>query len=293
MATSMHNTLVKGLMAQITEAGQMTPELETLFNEKILVTVGKRGRKPASSSSDTDSSTSSTKKPKRKYTRKTTGPNPHRVLVSKCIAFVYRTCDYKENPCNIEVLSVKRTNYQMVMGTSEFMATAMEKQSMEAKDAMIEAMKQSNEKWGVDVFDLEDAKERLEDVDTEAIPVIEITVTETVDTEEEETPPTKKTPTKKTTPKKTTLKKTDTTDTEETPVKKTTPKKTEKKKPEPEPEEVEEEEEEEEEVEEEVEEEEIVVKVTNVTKDEEEEEEESDDEEEEEEEDVVAVCLNN
>lgn len=288
MATSMHNTLVKGLMAQITEAGQMTPELETLFNEKILVTVGKRGRKPASSSSDTDSSTSSTKKPKRKYTRKTTGPNPHRVLVSKCIAFVYRTCDYKENPCNIEVLSVKRTNYQMVMGTCEFMATAMEKQSMEAKDAMIEAMKQSNEKWGVDVFDLEDAKERLEDVDTEAIPVIEITVTETVDTEEE-TPSTKKTPTKKTTPKKTTPKKTDT---EETPTKKTTPKKTEKKKPEPEPEEVEEEEEEEEEVEEE----EIVVKVTKVTKDEEEEEEEEesdDEEEEEEEEDVVAVCLNN
>lgn len=290
MATSMHNTLVKGLMAQITEAGQMTPELETLFNEKILVTVGKRGRKPASSSSDTDSSTSSTKKPKRKYTRKTTGPNPHRVLVSKCIAFVYRTCDYKENPCNIGVLSVKRTNYQMVMGTCEFMATAMEKQSMEAKDAMIEAMKQSNEKWGVDVFDLEDAKERLEDVDTEVVPVIEITVIETVDTEEEETPPTKKTSTKKTTPKKTTLKKTDTTDTEETPTKKTTPKTTPKKKePEPEPEEEEEEEEEDEEVEEE----EIVVKVTNVTKDEEEEEEESDDEEEEEEEDVVAVCLNN
>lgn len=280
MATSMHNTLVKGLMAQITEAGQMTPELETLFNEKILVTTGKRGRKPASSSSDTDSSTSSTKKPKRKYTRKTTGPNPHRVLVSKCIAFVYRTCDYKENPCNIEVLSVKRTNYQMVMGTCEFMATAMEKQSMEAKDAMIEAMKQSNEKWGVDVFDLEDAKERLEDVDTEAIPVIEITVTETVDTEEE-TLPTKKTPPTKKTKK---------TDTEETPTKKTTPKKTEKKKPEPEPEEVEEEEEEE------VEEEEIVVKVTKVTKDEEEEEEEEesdDEEEEEEEEDVVAVCLNN
>ena len=283
MATSMHNTLVKGLMAQITEAGQMTPELETLFNEKILVTAGKRGRKPASSSSDTDSSTSSTKKPKRKYTRKTTGPNPHRVLVSKCIAFVYRTCDYKENPCNIEVLSVKRTNYQMVMGTCEFMATAMEKQSMEAKDAMIEAMKQSNEKWGVDVFDLEDAKERLEDVDTEVIPVIEITVTETVDTEEE-TPPTKKTPTKKTTPKKT-----EKTDTKKTPTKKTTPK---KKEPEPEPEPEEEEEEEEEEVEEEEEEEEeeeIVVKVTKVTKD----EEESDDEEEEEEEDVVAVCLNN
>ena len=282
MATSMHNTLVKGLMAQITEAGQMTPELETLFNEKILVTVGKRGRKPASSSSDTDSSTSSTKKPKRKYTRKTTGPNPHRVLVSKCIAFVYRTCDYKENPCNIEVLSVKRTNYQMVMGTCEFMATAMEKQSMEAKDAMIEAMKQSNEKWGVDVFDLEDAKERLEDVDTEAIPVIEITVTETVDTEEE-TPSTKKTPTKKT--KKT--------DTEETPTKKTPTKKTppKKKEPEPEPEPEEEEVEEEEEEEEE----EIVVKVTKVTKDEEEEEEEEsdDEEEEEEEEDVVAVCLNN
>jgi hypothetical protein len=288
----MHNTLVKGLMAQISEAGQMTPELETLFNEKILVTVGKRGRKPASSSSDTDSSTSSTKKPKRKYTRKTNGPNPHRVLVSKCIAFVYRTCDYKENPCNIEVLSVKRTNYQMVMGTCEFMATAMEKQSMEAKDAMIEAMKQSNEKWGVDVFDLEDAKERLEDVDTEAIPVIEITVTETVDTEEE-TPSTKKTPTKKTTPKKT--KKTDTEDTpstKKTPTKKTPPK---KKEPEPEPEPEEEEVEEEEEEEEE----EIVVKVTKVTKDEEEEEEEeeeeSDDEEEEEEEeeDVVAVCLNN
>ena len=261
MATSMHNTLVKGLMAQITEAGQMTPELETLFNEKILVTAGKRGRKPASSSSDTDSSTSSTKKPKRKYTRKTTGPNPHRVLVSKCIAFVYRTCDYKENPCNIEVLSVKRTNYQMVMGTCEFMATAMEKQSMEAKDAMIEAMKKSNEKWGVDVFDLEDAKERLEDVDTEAIPVIEITVTETVtetvDTEEETPPPTKKTPTKKTTPKKT-----EKTDTKKTPTKKTTPK---KKEPEPEPEPEPEEEEEEEEVE----------------------------EEEEEEEDVVAVCLNN
>ena len=273
MATSMHNTLVKGLMAQITEAGQMTPELETLFNEKILVTVGKRGRKPASSSSDTDSSTSSTKKPKRKYIRKTTGPNPHRVLVSKCIAFVYRTCDYKENPCNIEVLSVKRTNYQMVMGTCEFMATAMEKQSMEAKDAMIEAMKQSNEKWGVDVFDLEDAKERLEDVDTEAIPVIEITVTETVDTEGEETPPTKKTPTKKTPTKKTKK-----TDTEETPTKKTTPKKTEKKKPEPE--------------EEEEEEEEIVVKVTKEESNDEEEE-ESDDEEEEEEEDVVAVCLNN
>ena len=277
MATSMHNTLVKGLMAQITEAGQMTPELETLFNEKILVTAGKRGRKPASSSSDTDSSTSSTKKPKRKYTRKTTGPNPHRVLVSKCIAFVYRTCDYKENPCNIEVLSVKRTNYQMVMGTCEFMATAMEKQSMEAKDAMIEAMKKSNEKWGVDVFDLEDAKERLEDVDTEAIPVIEITVTETVtetvDTEEETPPPTKKTPTKKTTPKKT-----EKTDTKKTPTKKTTPK---KKEPEPEPEPEPEEEEEEEEVEEE---EEIVVKVTKVTKDEEEEEEE---------EDVVAVCLNN
>ena len=284
MATSMHNTLVKGLMAQITEAGQMTPELETLFNEKILVTAGKRGRKPASSSSDTDSSTSSTKKPKRKYTRKTTGPNPHRVLVSKCIAFVYRTCDYKENPCNIEVLSVKRTNYQMVMGTCEFMATAMEKQSMEAKDAMIEAMKQSNEKWGVDVFDLEDAKERLEDVDTEVIPVIEITVTETVDTEEE-TPPTKKTPTKKTTPKKT-----EKTDTKKTPTKKTTPK---KKEPEPEPEPEEEEEEEEEEVEEEEEEEEeeeIVVKVTKVTKDE---EESDDEEEEEEEEDVVAMCLNN
>ena len=280
MATSMHNTLVKGLMAQITEAGQMTPELETLFNEKILVTTGKRGRKPASSSSDTDSSTSSTKKPKRKYTRKTTGPNPHRVLVSKCIAFVYRTCDYKENPCNIEVLSVKRTNYQMVMGTCEFMATAMEKQSMEAKDAMIEAMKQSNEKWGVDVFDLEDAKERLEDVDTEAIPVIEITVTETVDTEEEETPSTKKTPIKKTPTKKTKK-----TDTEETPTKKTTPKKTEKKKPEPEPEEEEEEEE--------VEEEEIVVKVTKEESSNDEEEEESDDEEEEEEEDVVAVCLNN
>jgi hypothetical protein len=286
----MHNTLVKGLMAQISEAGQMTPELETLFNEKILVTVGKRGRKPASSSSDTDSSTSSTKKPKRKYTRKTNGPNPHRVLVSKCIAFVYRTCDYKENPCNIEVLSVKRTNYQMVMGTCEFMATAMEKQSMEAKDAMIEAMKQSNEKWGVDVFDLEDAKERLEDVDTEAIPVIEITVTETVDTEEE-TPSTKKTPTKKTTPKKT--KKTDTEDTpstKKTPTKKTPPK---KKEPEPEPEPEEEEVEEEEEEEEE----EIVVKVTKVTKDEEEEEEEEeesdDEEEEEEEEDVVAVCLNN
>ena len=283
MATSMHNTLVKGLMAQITEAGQMTPELETLFNEKILVTAGKRGRKPASSSSDTDSSTSSTKKPKRKYTRKTTGPNPHRVLVSKCIAFVYRTCDYKENPCNIEVLSVKRTNYQMVMGTCEFMATAMEKQSMEAKDAMIEAMKQSNEKWGVDVFDLEDAKERLEDVDTEVIPVIEITVTETVDTEEETPPPTKKTPTKKTTPKKT-----EKTDTKKTPTKKTTPK---KKEPEPEPEEEEEEEEEEvEEEEEEEEEEEIVVKVTKVTKDE---EESDDEEEEEEEEDVVAVCLNN
>ena len=284
MATSMHNTLVKGLMAQITEAGQMTPELETLFNEKILVTVGKRGRKPASSSSDTDSSTSSTKKPKRKYTRKTTGPNPHRVLVSKCIAFVYRTCDYKGNPCNIEVLSVKRTNYHMVMGTCEFMATAMEKQSMEAKDAMIEAMKQTNEKWGVAVFDLEDAKERLEDVDTEAIPVIEITVTETVDTEEEKTPSTKKTPTKKTPTKKTTPKKTDT---EETPTKKTTPKKTEKKKPEPEPEEVEEEEEEE------VEEEEIVVKVTKEESNDEEEEESDDEEEEEEEEDVVAVCLNN
>ena len=269
----MHNTLVKGLMAQITEAGQMTPELETLFNEKILVTAGKRGRKPASSSSDTDSSTSSTKKPKRKYTRKTTGPNPHRVLVSKCIAFVYRTCDYKENPCNIEVLSVKRTNYQMVMGTCEFMATAMEKQSMEAKDAMIEAMKKSNEKWGVDVFDLEDAKERLEDVDTEAIPVIEITVTETVDTEEETPPPTKKTPTKKTTPKKT-----EKTDTKKTPTKKTTPK---KKEPEPEPEPEPEEEEEEEEVEEE---EEIVVKVTKVTKDEEEEEEEQGEEVEEEDE---------
>ena len=293
----MHNTLVKGLMAQITEAGQMTPELETLFNEKILVTAGKRGRKPASSSSDTDSSTSSTKKPKRKYTRKTTGPNPHRVLVSKCIAFVYRTCDYKENPCNIEVLSVKRTNYQMVMGTCEFMATAMEKQSMEAKDAMIEAMKQSNEKWGVDVFDLEDAKERLEDVDTEAIPVIEITVTETVDTEEETPPPTKKTPTKKTTPKKTEKTDTEETPTKKTPTKKTTPKKKEPEpEPEPEPEEEEEEEEEVEEEEEEVEEEqeeeeeeEIVVKVTKVTKD----EEESDDEEEEEEEDVVAVCLNN
>ena len=257
MATSMHNTLVKGLMAQIIEAGQMTSELETLFNEKILVTTAKRGRKTtksSESSSDTDSS-SSTKKPKRKYTKKTTGPNPHRVLVSKCIAFVYRTCEYKENPCNIDVLSVKRTNYQIVMGTCEFMATAMEKRSMKAVDAMIEAMRQSNEKWGVDVFDLEDAKERLESVDAEVIPVIEIITSD---------PP-------KETPKETTK---ETTKEKKAPIK--------KKKEVVVEEEVEETEEEEVEETEEVEEEET---------EEVEEEEETDDEEEEE--DMVAVCLNN
>ena len=259
----MHNTVVKGLMAQITEAGQMTPELETLFNEKILVTTAKRGRKttkPTGSSSDSDSS-SSTKKPKRKYTRKTTGPNPHKALVSKCISYVYRSCEYDKNPCNIDVLSVKRTNYQIVMGTCEFMATAMEKRAMKAVDAMIEGMRLSNEKWGVEVFDLEDAGKRQKTVDISLIPVLEIITSE----------PPKETP--KETPKKTP---------KETPKEKKTPMKKKEVVVEKE-----------EETEEEVEETEEEVEETEETEEVEEEEETDDEEEEEEEEDMVAVCLNN
>ena len=121
MASAMHTTMVKGIMAQLSEAGHMSPELQAFFEEKILVTGVKRGRKttPVNSSSDTDSS-SSTQKQKRKYTSKSTGPHPHKVLVSKCIAFVFYGCDYEKKKCNTanlmkNHLPVKRSCYQMVM----------------------------------------------------------------------------------------------------------------------------------------------------------------------------------
>ena len=114
MASAMHTTMVKGIMSQLSEAGHMSPELKMFFEEKILVSMGKRGRKTNSSTEDSMSDTSSTSKPKRKYNRKTTVSgekrpmSPHKALVSKCIAYLYHTCDYKNNPCNNS--SIEKTN---------------------------------------------------------------------------------------------------------------------------------------------------------------------------------------
>ena len=125
MASAMHTTMVKGIMAQIEEAGLMTIALKEFFTDTILSNQGKRGR---SVTDDAVSSASYDMKQKKKRGRKPKvagekkAKTPGQDLMSQCKIYMWDECDYHNSPATKHATI---NNYQIVFGMCQFMKKAM------------------------------------------------------------------------------------------------------------------------------------------------------------------------
>ena len=137
-SAAMHTTIVMGVMAQIEEAGMMTPDLHAFFKVSLLC------KDATSDASSVDEKVKKVRKQKKPLGEKRP-PTEHNVLVSKCLFYI-RDDAFQ-----------KMVSHQQCMGAAAYMAKAIKGDpTMSMKEACDFAVRKVNTAKDMVVFPLDE-----------------------------------------------------------------------------------------------------------------------------------------